>query len=258
MTAAPSSGGTGVGTLRTGVEREASAVRSSEFPSCGVPSSGVPSAGVPSSGVPSAGGPASRAHAVDWERARSLARDVPPLAVVGRPLGEAVGQVLARPLAALTDLPPFDSSAMDGWAVAGAGPWRLRGRGVLAGAQPPPLVDGTAVPIATGARLPSGAGAVLRREHGEVDARNGMLLDRTAGPGSPAPGRDIRPQGQEGRSGDVLLPAGTTVTPVVLGLAAAAGYDRLTVYRRPVVELLVLGDELLESGLPRAGRVRDA
>ncbi|MFE4305490.1 molybdopterin molybdotransferase MoeA [Streptomyces sp. NPDC056891] len=233
MTAAPMSGGTGVGTFRAGVRRDNPA-------------------------VPSSGRPASRAHAVDWGRARCLAREVSPLAVVGRPLDEALGQVIARPLAALTDLPPFDSSAMDGWAVAGAGPWRLRGRGVPAGAQSPPLGHGTAVPIATGARLPSGAGAVLRREHGEVDSRNGMLLDRTAGPGSPAPGRDIRPRGQECRAGDILLPAGTTVTPAVLGLAAAAGYDRLAVHRRPVVELLVLGDELLESGLPRDSRVRDA
>ncbi|MFJ2936784.1 molybdopterin molybdotransferase MoeA [Streptomyces sp. NPDC087219] len=248
MTAAPMSGGTGVGTFPAGEERgyetegaDRGTGRSSDRPA-----------------APSSGRSASRAPAVDWARARCLARDVSPLAVVSRPLGEVLGQVLARPLAALTDLPPFDSSAMDGWAVAGAGPWRLLGRGVLAGAQPPPLGPGTAVPIATGARLPSGAGAVLRREHGDVDARTGTLLDRTAGPGAPAPGRDIRPQGQESRAGELLLPAGTTVTPAVLGLAAAAGYDRLAVHRRPVVELLVLGDELLESGLPRDGRVRDA
>ncbi|MFF3843181.1 molybdopterin molybdotransferase MoeA [Streptomyces sp. NPDC001930] len=220
--------------------------------------SGGPAAPVAGGPADTSGRPVPCVHAVDWGRARCLARDVSPLAVVSRPLGEVFGQVLARPLAALTDLPPFDSSAMDGWAVAGAGPWRLRGRGVLAGAQPPPLGHGTAVPIATGARLPSGAAAVLRREYGEVDARTGMLLDRTGGPGSLTPGRDIRPQGQESRAGDILLPAGTTVTPAVLGLAAAAGYDRLAVHRRPVVELLVLGDELLESGLPRDGRVRDA
>ncbi|MFD4318250.1 molybdopterin molybdotransferase MoeA [Streptomyces sp. NPDC058548] len=255
MTATPMSGGTGVGTFRAGVERgdEAGEVdeayEADEADRVVGRSSGRPA-------VTSSGRPASPAHAVDWDRARCLARDVSPLAVVSRPLGEVLGQVLARPLAALTDLPPFDSSAMDGWAVAGDGPWRLRGRGVLAGAQPPPLAHGTAVPIATGARLPSGAGAVLRREYGEVDARTGMLLDRTAG--LLESGCDIRPQGQESRAGEALLPAGTTVTPAVLGLAAAAGYDRLAVHRRPVVELLVLGDELLESGLPRDGRVRDA
>lgn len=113
------------------------------------------------------------------------------------------------------------------------------------------------MPIATGARLPTGASAVLRREHGEPEAHNGTLLDRSTD-GPVCPGHDIRRQGQECRAGESLLPAGTTVTPAVLGLAAAAGYDRLAVHRHPVVELLVLGDELLESGLPRDGRVRDA
>ncbi|PIB03302.1 molybdopterin molybdenumtransferase MoeA [Streptomyces sp. HG99] len=194
-----------------------------------------------------------------WEQARSVARHsaAQPLTPVARDLTDALGHALAEPLAALTDLPSFDTSAMDGWAVAGAGPWHLRDSAVLAGHRPEPLSDGTAVPIATGARLPTGATAVLRREHGSVDARNGMLYDhRDLGP--VAVGRDIRPRGQECHAGEPLLPSGTTVTPAVLGLAAAAGYDRLQVHRRPTVELLVLGDELLESGLPRDGRVRDA
>ncbi|MFD0039546.1 molybdopterin molybdotransferase MoeA [Streptomyces anulatus] len=194
----------------------------------------------------------------DWEEARAVARAVPPLPPVTRDLAEALGHALAEPLTALTDLPPFDTSAMDGWAVAGPGPWRLRGGGVLAGGQPEPLCSGTAVPIATGARLPEGARAVLRREDGEGDARGGLLVGRSTGPGPPAPGRDVRPRGQECHAGDALLPAGRSVTPTVLGLAAAAGHDRLTVHRRPLVHLLVLGDELLETGPPRHGRVRDA
>ncbi|MEU6658787.1 molybdopterin molybdotransferase MoeA [Streptomyces sp. NPDC046821] len=189
-----------------------------------------------------------------WERARSLAQECvrEPLPAVTRTLADALGHALAEPLTALTDLPPFDTSAMDGWAVAGPGPWRLGGATVLAGDHCGPLGAGTAVPIATGARVPEGATAVLRREHGVVDD----LLH--ADPAGPEPRRDIRPRGQECRAREPLLPAGVTVTPAVLGLAAAAGYDRLTVYRRPTVELLVLGDELLESGVPRDGRVRDA
>ncbi|MFC8624120.1 molybdopterin molybdotransferase MoeA [Streptomyces anulatus] len=194
----------------------------------------------------------------DWEEARAVARAVPPLPPVTRDLAEALGHALAEPLTALTDLPPFDTSAMDGWAVAGPGPWRLRGGGVLAGGQPEPLSSGTAVPIATGARLPEGARAVLRTEDGKGDTRGGLLVGRSTGPGPPAPGRDVRPRGQECHAGDPLLPAGRSVTPTVLGLAAAAGHDRLTVHRRPLVHLLVLGDELLETGPPRHGRVRDA
>ncbi|MFH8734409.1 MULTISPECIES: molybdopterin molybdotransferase MoeA [unclassified Streptomyces] len=196
-----------------------------------------------------------------WEQARRIARDCvgQPLPAVTRSLADALGHALAEPLTALTDLPPFDTSAMDGWAVAGPGPWLVGGAAVLAGDRSAPLRDyGTAVPIATGARLPTGATAVLRREHGEFDAESGTLHDRSTGPGSVAPGRDIRPRGQECRAGEALIPAGITVTPAVLGLAAAAGYDRLAVHRRPTVELLVLGDELLEAGLPRHGRVRDA
>ncbi|MGW6403131.1 molybdopterin molybdotransferase MoeA [Streptomyces sp. NPDC055134] len=196
-----------------------------------------------------------------WEQARQIARDCvgQPLPVVTRSLADALGHALAEPLTALTDLPPFDTSAMDGWAVAGLGPWLVGGAAVLAGDRSAPLTDyGAAVPIATGARLPMGATAVLRREHGEFDAESGTLHDRSNGPGSVAPGRDIRPCGQECRAGEALIPAGITVTPAVLGLAAAAGYDRLAVHRSPTVELLVLGDELQESGLPRYGRVRDA
>ncbi|MEK0097108.1 molybdopterin molybdotransferase MoeA [Streptomyces sp. A475] len=196
-----------------------------------------------------------------WEQARHTARDCAgqPLPVVTRPLAAALGHALAGPLTALTDLPPFDTSAMDGWAVAGPGPWLVGGAAVLAGDRSEPLGDyGTAAPIATGARVPTGATAVLRREHGEFDAESGTLHDRSGGTGPVAPGRDIRPRGQECHAGETLIPAGLAVTPAVLGLAAAAGYDRLAVHRRPTVELLVLGDELLESGLPRHGQVRDA
>ncbi|MCD9143835.1 molybdopterin molybdenumtransferase MoeA [Streptomyces albireticuli] len=200
-----------------------------------------------------------------WPDARAVAaRATVPLPPADQELGEALGQVLAVPLVALTDLPSFDTSAMDGWAVAGPGPWRLpaaqEGPGVLAGADhggAPPLRDGHAVRIATGAPVPPGTTAVLRSEHGEV-----------TGPDAPHPelhatrrlsqGQDIRPRGQECRHGDQLLPQGTVVTPAVLGLAAAAGYDSLHVTRRPRAEVLVLGDELLREGLPHGGRIRDA
>ncbi|MFC7220753.1 molybdopterin molybdotransferase MoeA [Streptomyces polyrhachis] len=191
-----------------------------------------------------------------WDEAHATARTCAPapLPAVAHTLADALGCALARPLAALTDLPSFDTSAMDGWAVAGPGPWRLHGAGVLAGAHPAPLEPRTAVPIATGAPVPAGATAVLRREHGLADAGT---LHLTA-PRPLAPRGDIRPRGQECAAGEALLPAGTPVTPAVLGLAAAAGYDRLPVHRRPTVDVLLLGDELLHSGLPRAGRVRDA
>ncbi|MEU1423609.1 molybdopterin molybdotransferase MoeA [Kitasatospora sp. NPDC005751] len=198
----------------------------------------------------------SAAGPLTWPQARAAARraGLHPLPPQRLDLAEALGRTLAEPLTALTDLPAFDTSAMDGWAVAGPGPWRVAGR-ILAGQSGvPPLEDGAAAEIATGAQLPPGATAVLRREHGE---RIGALLhDRS--PGSLTTGQDVRPRGQECCRGEALLAAGTPVGPAVLGLAAACGHDGLAVRRRPVVELLVLGDELLCAGVPRPGLVRDA
>lgn len=175
----------------------------------------------------------------------------PPVSV---PLDRALGLVLAAPLTALTDLPSFDTSAMDGWAVAGPGPWTVRPDGVLAGQSgTAALGDGEAVRIATGARVPREVTAVIRSEHGGTDDKGRLHAQREV-----MHGQDIRPRGQECRSGDRLLPAQMPVTPAVLGLAAAAGYDTLLVVPRPRVEVLVLGDELLTEGLPRDGLIRDA
>jgi molybdopterin molybdotransferase len=110
------------------------------------------------------------------------------------------------------------------------------------------------VRIATGARVPGNATAVVRSEHAVLDAA-GRTVQATR---SVVPGQDIRPRGQECRSGDRLLPPGARVTPAVLGVAAAAGYDEVRVVVRPTVEVLVLGDELLGAGLPRDGLIRDA
>ncbi|GGQ62362.1 molybdopterin molybdotransferase MoeA [Streptomyces flaveolus] len=202
----------------------------------------------------------SRHRATPWPEARSAAEragragaraGAGPASV---PLDAALGLTLAAPLTALTDLPSFDTSAMDGWAVAGPGPWTVRDEGALAGhAEPAPLTDGEAVRIATGARVPLDTTAVLRTEHGRTDERDRLHPTREV-----VHGQDIRPRGQECRSGDQLLAVGTLVTPAVLGLAAAAGYDTLTTVPRPRVDVLVLGDELLTAGLPHDGLIRDA
>ncbi|WP_046727664.1 molybdopterin molybdotransferase MoeA [Streptomyces humi] len=208
---------------------------------------------------PAHGDPAAHRHrATPWPQAREIAARAAragarraPLSV---PLADALGLALAAPLDALTDLPSFDTSAMDGWAVAGPGPWDVREERVLAGhTQPEPLTDGEAVRIATGARVPADSTAVLRSEHGRTDAQGRLHATRET-----AHGQDIRPRGQECRSGDQLLPVGTLVTPAVLGLAAAAGYDTVTVVPRPRAEVLILGDELLTEGLPSEGHIRDA
>lgn len=186
-----------------------------------------------------------------WTAARSLAYDAAvPLGPECRPLAGCAGTTLAAPLVARTPLPPWDIAAMDGFAVAGDGPWEAVGE-VLAGAPPGrPLVPGTAVAVGTGAGVPAGTSAVLQVERAEV--RGGVLH------GQVAPGQHLRRAGEECAAGQQLLPAGTPVTAAVLGLAAGCGHDSLLVRPRPRVVALVTGDELLEEGLPRDGRVRDA
>jgi molybdopterin molybdotransferase len=191
--------------------------------------------------------------APDWASARlaayhagSTARPEP----VEVALSDADGTTLATPLVTLTDLPAFPTSSVDGYAARGAPPWRVVGR-VLAGHTPEPLADGTAVEIATGAMVPAGIEHLVRVEHSETP-RPGYVT------GEARPHRDWRQAGEEATRGEELLPAGTPVTPGVIGLAASCGYDSLLVYPPPGAGVLVFGDELLVSGPPRDGRVRDS
>ncbi len=194
-------------------------------------------------------------HETTWPTARAIAYETghvgDPVTV---PLAQAGGAVLATSLTALTDLPAFDTVTMDGWAVAGPGPWRLVQQ-ILAGEQGKPLLPGQAAAVATGAQSPKGTTAVLRSEHGRIDAG----LVSLAEPGGDLPeGRDLRRRGEEARRGEPLLQPGQVVSPPVLGLAAAAGHDMLDVYRAPRVDVFVMGDELLDLGMSDAGLLRDS
>ena len=191
---------------------------------------------------------------VDWDKARALAyeagRAATGLAEVVA-LAEADGRTLAEPLVALTDLPAFPTSSIDGWAVRGPAPWRVVGR-VLAGGTAAPLdVDRTCVEIATGAMFPAGADALIRVEESTVDEA-GLVTGR------PRAIPDWRLPGEEAHRGEELLPAGAAIDPAVIGVAATCGYESLTVRPLPRAAVLVFGDELLTSGPPGAGRVRDS
>ena len=190
---------------------------------------------------------------VPWVEARLAAHRAGaarPAPVVELPLAEADWTTLAEPLHTRTDLPAFPTSSVDGWAARGPGPWRIVGR-VLAGARAEPLTeDGTCVEIATGAMVPAGTDEIIRVE--ESQTTDGVV----SGQARPAP--EWRAAGEEAKAGEELFPAGTPVTPGLIGLAASCGYDTLRVHRPPRAAVLVFGDELLTSGPPGAGRVRDA
>ena len=165
-------------------------------------------------------------------------------------VSNASGRVLATNCVALCDLPTFDSSAMDGWAVAGDGPWTIVGEAHAGAPLAAPLATGTAARIATGAVVPAGTGAVIRWEDARID---GSHIHAEAARGS-----NIRQSGEECRAGDLIARVGTVVTPALAGFLAATGHDHVAVVRRPRVHVVLLGDELQHSGIPTDGRVRDS
>jgi molybdopterin molybdotransferase len=207
---------------------------------------------VPSTAMAAPNSPSS-VRDVPWPTARELAHAAArPLPAGTVPLAEAAGLTLAEGIRTALPMPAFDTAAMDGFAVAGAGPWRVRGV-LRAGATwtGAALAPGDAVEISTGAPVPAGADAVLKIEDCTCD---GELV---RGPVPPA-GRHIRRAGEDAPADACLAPAGTRVGPALLGLAAGCGADTLSVRPRPRVRVLVTGDELATSGRPGPGRVRDA
>lgn len=167
------------------------------------------------------------------------------------PLGDSAGLTLAEDLRTRMPLPAFDTSAMDGFAVAGQGPWRVRGTARAGAPWPGTLGPGDCVALSTGAHVPTGAHAVLPLEL--ASAADGWVS------GAPQPtGRHIRRVGEDAEAGDCLAPAGTRIGPALLGLAATCGHDALPVRARPRIAVLVTGDELDHAGIPSPGRVRDA
>jgi molybdopterin molybdotransferase len=185
---------------------------------------------------------------VDKALERILAR-VPPVRAEMVPLAEANGRVLAAPLIADHNQPPFDASAMDGYAVRAADivdGHRLEMVGVSqAGAGYTGAIGpGQCVRIFTGAPVPPGADAVIMQEEASVEGSLVRFSER------PKPGRSIRPIGNDFAAGETLLPAGTLVTPFALALAAAANRAELSVAERPSIAVLATGDELVEPGHP--------
>jgi molybdopterin molybdotransferase len=192
----------------------------------------------------------------DEARARILA-EAPRLAAEEAPLDACLGRVLAADVVAAAPLPPFDYSAMDGYALRGVdalAPCALPVVGEsAAGGSPAPIAAGTAMRIFTGAPLPAGADAILPQE--DVERRGDeIVLARAA-----VPGRHIRRAGEDLRPGAVALPRGTRLAANQLALLATLDLTHVSVSRAPRVVVLSTGDELREPGSPaRPGSVVDS
>ncbi len=174
----------------------------------------------------------------------------------------ALGRFVAVDVHARDDSPPFDASAMDGWAVmasdlagASAGsPIVLAARGEARAGQPPAtLSPTTAMRIFTGAPVPSGADSVVMQEDVSVDGERVIFAD------APRAGAHVRRRGEDLHEGHVALRAGSRVGAGEVGLCASQGVAQLVVHRRPRVAIVATGDELREIGEVLApGTIRDS
>ncbi len=168
-----------------------------------------------------------------------------PLPAENVPIAAAAGRVCAEDVRARIDLPPFASSAMDGFAVLAADlPGTLRISGESAAGRPfgARLEPGRAVAISTGAVVPEGADAVVPIEN-VVRKDNAVEISRPASLGA-----NIRRRGGDVAAGAVVVPAGATFTPGRLAAAAASGASELRCARRPRVAVLATGSELVDPG----------
>ncbi|SEI43782.1 molybdopterin molybdotransferase [Paraburkholderia diazotrophica] len=165
------------------------------------------------------------------------------------PTLDATNRVLAADVISPLDVPPMNTSAMDGYAVRVAelsqGERRLPiSQRIPAGHAPQPLAEGTAARIFTGATVPPGADAIVMQEQTEAAGDAVAILH------TPKAGEWITQQGADIRKGATILPAGTRLTPQALGLAASVGCANLEVVRRVKVAVFFTGDELTMPGEP--------
>ncbi|MCB9680371.1 MAG: molybdopterin molybdotransferase MoeA [Alphaproteobacteria bacterium] len=185
---------------------------------------------------------------VDEARARVLATVV-PLPSEPVPVLQALDRVLAADVVATVDVPPWDNSAMDGYAVRSAdlGPdgGALTVLEVVPAGRAPtvPVTTGTTTVVMTGAPMPEGADAVVVVEDSD-GARSGTA-HLTAGA---TPGRYVRRRGADVARGATVLARGTTLGPAHLGLIASVGQSEVDVVRRPCVAILTTGDEVVRAG----------
>jgi molybdopterin molybdotransferase len=177
------------------------------------------------------------ALSIEDAQARMLAL-LAPLPTEVLPVEQAVGRYLAGPVMAARTQPPADLSAMDGFAVAGAGPWQRMGESRCGEPFGGALAAGHCVRISTGAILPPGADRILIQEDAEVTGEQVATSD------NPPPGQHVRRKGFEFATGDPLLKPGTRIGAAQLALIRSGGHGTVEVLSAPTMAVLDSGDEL--------------
>lgn len=176
-------------------------------------------------------------------QARLLA-SIAVLEVEHIPVGQTIGRYAAADVLAKRTQPAADLSAMDGYALAGDGPWQVIGESAAGQAYREAIMAGQAVRIFTGAVVPTGADRVVMQEEADLD---GAVLSLTDD--HPKPGQHIRLAGGDFAAGDVLIKKGDRLTAARIALAIMGGHAALPVHRLPRIALLSTGNELVKAGM---------
>ncbi len=184
------------------------------------------------------------------EAKKRITENTDILPVVAVPLGESGGMILARDIRSELDVPPFDQSAMDGYAfrfddLAAGQLLRVVGA-IPAGVQTnQPLLAGEAMRIFTGAPVPQDADTVVMQEHVTAVGDQIRIEDPPLKQGG-----NVRPRGSQTQKGQVALQAGAKLSPAAIGFLAGLGVETVSVWAKPRVCLLITGNELAPPGSP--------
>lgn len=197
---------------------------------------------------------------ISVDEARQITLDaVRPLGTEDVDLGASVGRILAVDIVSREDVPPFDNSAMDGYAIRSAdvsgGSTTLQVVGEIpCGVTPGRVLEsGECMRIMTGAQIPHGCDAVIQQELVRRSADE-LTIDAPVRAGA-----NIRMSGSNIRNGDTVVPGGTTITPGTIGMLATLGYSRVTVSKRPRVAVFSSGDELVAvNEVPGPSQIRNS
>ncbi|ROV59737.1 molybdopterin molybdotransferase [Vibrio ponticus] len=190
---------------------------------------------------------------------KMLSRIKPIQTTLQLPLAEALGYVLAEDILSPIFVPPFDNSAMDGYAVrindlAESNTLPLAGKSFAGQPFEGEWAQGTCVRIMTGAKIPEGCDAVIMQENTQVTEQGILFLQEEVKPQS-----NIRPTGDDIKQGDIVLPKGARLSPRDIPMIASLGVSHVVVVRKPKVAFFSTGDELKPLGEPLAdGQIYDS